>query len=56
MREKINQISKTDAETLQCHEGIDVENPKNYTREWFSWTNMMYCELVFHYLKLNQTR
>ncbi|EOB3445236.1 glycoside hydrolase family 125 protein [Enterococcus faecalis] len=56
VREKINQIAKTDAETLQCHEGIDVENPKNYTREWFSWANMMYCELVFHYLKLNQTR
>lgn len=51
VEEKINIIAKTDAGTLQCHEGIDVNNPENYTREWFSWANMTYCSLVFHYLK-----
>ncbi|MGK0551391.1 glycoside hydrolase family 125 protein [Enterococcus faecalis] len=55
--EKINLIAHTDADTLQCHEGIDVNNPQNYTREWFSWANMTYCKLVFHYLNLkNKSR
>ncbi|WP_416347267.1 glycoside hydrolase family 125 protein [Enterococcus thailandicus] len=52
VEEKIDQIAKNDAGTLQCHEGVDVDNPENYTREWFSWANMTYCGLVFHYLNL----
>lgn len=44
-------ISATDNGTLQCHEGINVDNPAEYTREWFSWANMTYCQLVFHYLE-----
>jgi meiotically up-regulated gene 157 (Mug157) protein len=31
------------------HEGINVDDPSDYTREWFSWANMMYCELVMDY-------
>ena len=49
---KLNVISQTDANTNQCHEGIDVNNPDKYTREWFSWANMTFCQLAFHYLKV----
>ncbi len=38
-----------DADTHLMHEGIDVNDPTNYTREWFSWANMMFCELVMDY-------
>ena len=34
------------------HEGFDVDNPENYTREWFSWANMMFCELVMDYFDI----
>ncbi|WP_125588223.1 glycoside hydrolase family 125 protein [Companilactobacillus jidongensis] len=39
----------TTAGTDLMHEGFDVDNPNNYTREWFSWANMMYCELFLNY-------
>ncbi|MCB8537261.1 glycoside hydrolase family 125 protein [Enterococcus faecium] len=52
VKEKITKIATTDAQTNQCHEGIDVNDPNHYTREWFSWSNMTYCQLVFHYMKL----
>ncbi len=28
------------------HEGFDADDASKYTRPWFSWANMMYCELV----------
>jgi len=52
IEKKINTICSTDAGTFQCHEGIHVDNPNQYTREWFSWSNMTYCQLIFHYLKI----
>ncbi|EGO2733547.1 glycoside hydrolase family 125 protein [Enterococcus faecalis] len=42
----------TDAGTHLMHEGFDVDNPENYTREWFSWANMMFCELVMDYFDI----
>ncbi len=42
----------TDAGTHLMHEGFDVNDPRNYTREWFSWANMMFCELVMDYFDL----
>ena len=31
---------------------IDVNDPTKYTREWFSWSNMMFCELVMDYFDI----
>lgn len=45
----LNQLVANDAGTHLMHEGFDVDNPNNYTREWFSWANMMFCELVMDY-------
>lgn len=42
----------TDAGTKMMHEGFDVNDPENYTREWFSWANMLYCELVMDYFDI----
>lgn len=48
----LNQLVATDAGTHLMHEGFDVEDPKQYTREWFSWANMMFCELVMDYFDI----
>ena len=37
---------RTDANTGMMHEGFHADQPERYTREWFSWANMMFCELV----------
>ena len=52
-KEKIlDLLVATDAGTHFMHEGFDVNNPNNYTREWFSWANMMFCELVMDYFDI----
>lgn len=48
----LNQLVANDAGTNLMHEGFDVDNPNNYTREWFSWANMMFCELVMDYFDI----
>ena len=45
-------LSTTDAGTFSMHEGIDVDHPEHFTREWFSWANMMFCELMMEYYDL----
>ena len=50
--EILNMLAATDAGTLAMHEGVDVDNPANYTREWFSWANMMFCELLMDYFDI----
>lgn len=47
--EKIKLISNNDADTNQVHESFHVGNPAIFTREWFSWANSMFCELVLDY-------
>ncbi|MFM1524577.1 MULTISPECIES: glycoside hydrolase family 125 protein [Helcococcus] len=53
-KEEIDQILKwfetTDADTNLLHEGFDVDNPYKFTREWFSWSNSMFCEAILTYL------
>lgn len=48
----LNQLVATDAGTHLMHEGFDVDDPNQYTREWFSWANMMFCELVMDYFDI----
>lgn len=55
IKAKIDLICATDAGTNQCHEGIFVDDPTQYTREWFSWSNMTFCQLIFHYLANNKS-
>lgn len=48
----LNLLVATTGGTNMMHEGFDVEDPSQFTREWFSWANMMYCELLMDYLGL----
>ena len=45
-------MKNTDAGTSFMHEGFHVDNPNEYTREWFSWANAMFSELVLDYCGL----
>lgn len=47
--EKIQLICQNDADTKQAHESFDCDDPSNFTREWFSWANAMFCELVLDF-------
>lgn len=42
---------KTDACTGFMHEGFNVNNPKEFTREWFAWANSIFSEFTLHYIQ-----
>lgn len=42
-------LEQTDAGTDFLHEGFHKDNPKEYTREWFSWANALFSELILTY-------
>ncbi|MFF2014879.1 glycoside hydrolase family 125 protein [Paenibacillus sp. NPDC058177] len=39
-------LERTDAGTGFMHEGFHVDDPGQFTRPWFSWANMMFCEFL----------
>lgn len=45
-------LVSTDAGTGMMHESFDVNDPNQYTREWFSWANMMFGELLMDYFDI----
>ncbi|WP_037292660.1 glycoside hydrolase family 125 protein [Saccharibacillus sacchari] len=45
-------IRDTDADTGLTHEGFSVNDPHQYTRPWFSWSNMLFSELLMDYCGL----
>ncbi|GIP20291.1 glycosyl hydrolase [Paenibacillus sp. J22TS3] len=49
-------MSTTEAGTGLMHEGFHADNPSEYTRPWFSWANMMFCELAMDYCGLYVNR
>lgn len=42
-------LKNTDGGKGLMHEGFHVDDPTCYTREWFSWANAMFSELVLDY-------
>ncbi|HLR40776.1 MAG TPA: glycoside hydrolase family 125 protein [Virgibacillus sp.] len=42
----LEMLKQTDAGTDMMHEGFDVDNPNQFTREWFSWANSMFSEFI----------
>lgn len=45
----IRRMISTDGGTGLMHEGFHADDPSKYTREWFSWANALFCELVLSY-------
>ena len=44
--EILDMIARTDADTGYLHEAFNVDNPYDYTREWFTWPNSLFAEFV----------
>lgn len=49
-------MSRTDAGTGLMHESFKADDPAEYTRPWFSWANMMFCELLMDYCGIRVMR
>ncbi|MVA75780.1 metal-independent alpha-mannosidase [Auraticoccus sp. F435] len=45
-RRLVRLLCDTTAGTGMMHEGFHCDDPARFTREWFSWANAMFCELV----------
>ncbi|WEV58516.1 glycoside hydrolase family 125 protein [Bifidobacterium sp. ESL0728] len=52
----LDTLAATTDGTHLMHEGFDVNDPSKYTRPWFSWANMMFCELTMNYFDINVLR
>jgi len=42
----VETLMKTDAGTGFMHESFHVDDPDNFTREWFAWQNGLFGELI----------
>lgn len=51
-RQILDLMVACDGGTGVMHESFHVDDPTKYSREWFSWANMMFCELVLDYYDL----
>ena len=49
-------LMRTHAGTGFMHESFHKDDPSRYTREWFSWANAMFCELVLEVAGLRTHR
>lgn len=45
----LHTLENTDAGTDFLHEGFHMDRPEEYTREWFSWANSLFSELILTY-------
>ena len=53
-RECLATILATDAGTGWTHESFDPDDPSQFTRPWFSWSNSMACELMLHIVEAQE--
>lgn len=44
----LEMFKTTTADTYMMHEGFNVDDPFEYTRPWFSWSNSMFAEFLLH--------
>ena len=42
----LKMLLSTHAETFLMHEGFHVNNPREFTREWFSWANSLFAYFI----------
>jgi meiotically up-regulated gene 157 (Mug157) protein len=45
-QELLYMFNRCDGDTGFIHEGFDVNNPKDYTRDWFTWPDSVFSEFV----------
>lgn len=48
----IETLVNSDGETGFMHEGFHKDNPKEFTRDWFAWSNSLFSDLICKNIKL----
>ena len=51
MDEIVDTLERTDGGTGYMHEGFDVDDPSQFTREWFAWANSLFGEFIMHWCR-----
>lgn len=46
IKEMLEILSSTDADTGFMHEGFNADNPFEFSREWFAWSNSLFAEFI----------
>lgn len=49
--EMIAMLEATDADTGFMHEGFHADNPSEFTRKWFAWSNSLFSQLVYRAMR-----
>lgn len=44
-------LESTDADTGYMHEGFHADDPTEFTRSWFAWSNSLFSQLVYQAMK-----
>lgn len=47
IRSVLSMLENTDAETGYMHEGFNPDDPTQFTRPWFAWSNSLFGELIY---------
>ncbi|WP_270169330.1 glycoside hydrolase family 125 protein [Paenibacillus sp. SYP-B4298] len=50
VQQMLDVLERTDAGTDFLHEGFHADDSTQYTREWFSWANALFSELILTHL------
>ena len=56
IRSLINTLISTDANTGFMHEGFNVNNPNEFTREWFAWSNSLFAHFIYETLFIKKIK
>ncbi len=46
-------FEETHAGKYLMHEGFHKDDPAEFTRDWFSWSNSLFCEAILRYIGLD---
>ncbi len=49
----LSMLESTDADTGFMHEGFNADDPNDFTREWFAWSNSLFAEFVEYAVENN---
>jgi len=51
VKELLQMLQRTDADTDFMHESFDPDNPADFTRPWFAWANSLFGELIYNLIR-----
>ncbi|MCR6514783.1 glycoside hydrolase family 125 protein [Clostridium sp. LY3-2] len=50
IKDLVNTLISTDAGTGFMHEGFNVDNSNEFTRDWFAWSNSLFAHFIYETL------